>query len=456
MFLWNEKHVFNATGGKITGKWCSANISTDTRQIKKGDLFIAIKGKNFDGHNFLYEAFRKGAVAAIVNDDKGCKDFPMIVVDDTLKALQNMASYYIKNILVKTKVISITGSIGKTTTKDMLHTVLSQYGISYSTIGNLNNNIGVPLTVLSAPQNCEYLILEMGMSRSGEIRELSKISTPDIAIITNIEHAHTENFSSLVDIAQAKLEILHGMKSDGVLILNKDSKCYEYLFSYSDKRIINFGKSKDAMVHLLGFTNKQDGVNVKIKLSDNRIMHYDLYTKDQRYFYSVLAVVAIAESLKLTLPSNTFKNFKIPEGRGNVCNIKYKNKHIHLIDDSYNASPVSMKAAIEVLGTYFYSRKIALLGDMLELGSESVKFHMALLHTILKYQINKVYTVGDLMLELYKLLPHEIKGIHFTSSVQLKGHFYDIIQHNDTVLIKGSRGMKMNIILEDKVIISDS
>ena len=455
MFLWNEKHVFDATGGKIIGEWYSANISIDTRQIKKGDLFIAIKGKNFDGHNFLYEAFKKGAVAAIVNDE-GCKDFPLIVVDDTLKALQNMAAYYIKHILVNTKVISITGSIGKTTTKDMLHTVLSQYGISYSTIGNFNNHIGLPLTVLGAPQSCEYLILEMGMSRSGEIRELSKISTPDIAVITNIEHAHTANFSSLIDIAQAKLEILHGMKSNGVLILNKDSKCYEYLSSYSDKRIINFGKSKDSMVHLLGCTNKQDGLNVKIRLSDNRIMNYDLYTKDQRYFYSVLAVIAIAESLKLTLPSHTFKNFKIPEGRGNVCNIKYKNKHIRLIDDSYNASPVSMKAAIEVLGTYFHSRRIALLGDMLELGSESIKFHIALLHTIVKYQIDKVYTVGDLMLELYKLLPYEIKGMHFKSSMQLKDNFYDIIQNNDIILIKGSRGMKMDMILEDKVMINDS
>jgi UDP-N-acetylmuramoyl-tripeptide--D-alanyl-D-alanine ligase len=196
MFKWNTNNIIDATGGRgVNGcNWIhSSNISTDTRSIKKGDLFIALKGKNFDGHNFLHEAFLKGAAAAIVSEGK-YKNFPLIIVQDTLKALHDMASYYIRNILVDAKVIAITGSVGKTTTKDMLHTVLSQYGVSYANEGNLNNNIGLPLTILKAPKNCQYLILEMGMYRAGEIKELSKISNLNIAVITNIEPAHTENF----------------------------------------------------------------------------------------------------------------------------------------------------------------------------------------------------------------------------------------------------------------------
>ena len=225
MFEWNENNV---SGDKKIGSWRSTNISTDTRNIKKGDLFVALKGRNFDGHNFLSEAFAKGAVAAIVSEGE-YKNFPLVVVKDTLKALQNMASYYIRNVLINTKVIAVTGSVGKTTTKDMLYWVLSQCGVSHANNGNLNNNVGLPLTILKAPQNCEYLILEMGMSKSGEIKELSKISNPDIAVITNVEHAHTANFFSLLDIARAKLEVLHGMKNDGILVLNRDHQYYNYL-----------------------------------------------------------------------------------------------------------------------------------------------------------------------------------------------------------------------------------
>ncbi|KJH40234.1 Mur ligase family, catalytic domain protein [Dictyocaulus viviparus] len=185
MFKWSINNIIGATGGKKvgSGNWVnSLNVSADTRSIKECDIFIALKGKNFDGHDFLHEAFLKGAVAAVVSEGK-YRNLPIIVVQDTFKALHDMASYYIRNVLVSAKVIAITGSVGKTTTKDMLHTVLSQYGVSHVNEGNLNNSIGLPLTVMRAAENCQYLTLEMRMSKAGEIKELSKISNPDLQLL---------------------------------------------------------------------------------------------------------------------------------------------------------------------------------------------------------------------------------------------------------------------------------
>ncbi len=456
MFKWNTNNIIDATGGTdVNGyNWIhSSNISTDTRSIKKGDLFIALKGKNFDGHNFLHEAFLKGAVAAIVSEDK-YKNFPLIIVQDTLKALHGMASYYIRNVLVDAKVIAITGSVGKTTTKDMLHTVLSQYGVSHANEGNLNNNIGLPLTILKAPKNCQCLILEMGMNKAGEIKELSKISNPNIAVITNIGPAHVENFSSLFDVAQTKLEVLYGMKNNGTLILNRDNKYYDYLSSRANRNVISLGKDKNAEVCLLDIISNDDGLNFKIRLNNNQTINCNLRVQGEHFAYSLLAVAAVVQSLGLDLSKLplALKNFSATKGRGNIHKVKYNGKYIHLIDDSYNASPASMKAAIKTLSTYSNQRKVALLGDMLELGDESIKFHTDLVKVITENNVDKVYTVGKFMLELHELLPDNMRGAHFNDSNQLKSNLADIIQNNDAILVKGSRGMKMDLIIQEFII----
>ncbi len=456
MFKWNTNNIIDATGGTdVNGyNWIhSSNISTDTRSIKKGDLFIALKGKNFDGHNFLHEAFLKGAVAAIVSEDK-YKNFPLIIVQDTLKALHGMASYYIRNVLVDAKVIAITGSVGKTTTKDMLHTVLSQYGVSHANEGNLNNNIGLPLTILKAPKNCQCLILEMGMNKAGEIKELSKISNPNIAVITNIGPAHVENFSSLFDVAQTKLEVLYGMKNNGTLILNRDNKYYDYLSSRANRNVISLGKDKNAEVCLLDIISNDDGLNFKIRLNNNQTINCNLRVQGEHFAYSLLAVAAVVQSLGLDLSKLplALKNFSATKGRGNIHKVKYNGKYIHLIDDSYNASPASMKAAIKTLSTYSNQRKVALLGDMLELGDESIKFHTDLVKVITENNVDKVYTVGKFMLELHELLPDNMRGTHFNDSNQLKSNLADIIQNNDAILVKGSRGMKMDLIIQEFII----
>ncbi|MBC6686463.1 UDP-N-acetylmuramoyl-tripeptide--D-alanyl-D-alanine ligase [Wolbachia pipientis] len=456
MFKWNTNNIIDATGGTDVNvcNWIhSSNISADTRNIKKGDLFIALKGKNFDGHNFLHEAFLKGAAAAIVSEGK-YKNFPLVIVQDTLKALHDMASYYIRNVLVDAKVIAITGSVGKTTTKDMLHTVLSQYGVSHANEGNLNNNIGLPLTILKAPKSCQYLILEMGMNKVGEIKELSKISNPNIAVITNIEPAHTENFSSLFDVAQAKLEILYGTKSNGTLVLNRDNKYYDYLSSHANRNIISFGKDKNAEVCLLDIIRNDDGLNLKIRLNNNQTINCNLRVQGEHFAYSLLAVAAVVQSLRLDLSKLplALKNFSVTKGRGNIHKVKYNRKYIHLIDDSYNASPTSMKTAIKTLSTYSNQRKVALLGDMLELGDKSIEFHTDLVKIVTENNIDKIYTAGKFMLKLHELLPDNIRGTHFNDSNQLKSDLANIIQNNDAILVKGSRGMKMDLIVREFII----
>ncbi len=448
--MWNETNVCHVTKGEKIGNWYSDNISTDTRSIKRGDLFIALKGKNFDGHDFVHEAFVKGAVAAIVSK-KGMEYSPLVIVNDTLQALHNMASYYIKHL--DATIIAVTGSIGKTTTKDMLYTVLSQYGVSHVNSGNLNNNIGLPLTILSSPVNCKYLVLEMGMNHKGEIEELSRISSPDIAVITNIEYAHIENFPSIYAIAQAKLEVLCGMKSNGVLILNHDNEYYNYLSSYADKiinrKIISFGRHKDATVRLLNLTKIYNELSLDLILNNDKVVNFNLPTRREHLIYSAMAVVAVMQSLKLDLPKNAFDTFKMVQGRGKIYNIRYYGKQICLIDDSYNASPASMKVAIEDLGGYFNNRRVIFLGDMVQLGNQSIKFHTELLDHIIDQKISRVYTVGKMMAELYKLLPADVKGMHFYNAHQSSGKFNDIVEDHDVILVKGSRLMNMDIIVKE-------
>lgn len=393
------------------------------------------------------------AAAAVVSEGK-YRNLPLIVVQDTLKALHDMASYYIRNVLVNAKVIAITGSVGKTTTKDMLQTVLSQYGVPHVNEGNLNNNIGLPLTVLKAPESCQHLILEVGMNKACEIKELSKISNPNIAVITNVEPAHVENFSSLLDIAQAKSEILYGMKNNGTLVLNRDNKYYDYLSSHADRDVISFGKDRSATVHLLDLIKNDGGLDLKIRLNNNLIIDCSLPAQSEHFAYSVLAVAAVVQSLGLDLSKLplALKNFSVTKGRGSIHKAKYNGKNVYLIDDSYNANPASMKAAIRTLGTYLNRRKVALLGDMLELGNENVAFHTELLDFIAECGVSKVYTVGKFMLELHRLLPSNIKGTHFNDSNQLKSDLANIVQNNDVILVKGSRGMKMDLIVQRFII----
>ncbi|QXK91867.1 UDP-N-acetylmuramoyl-tripeptide--D-alanyl-D-alanine ligase [Neoehrlichia mikurensis] len=459
MFYWDSQNIVNIIGGKAIGnKWiCYGKISIDTRTLNSGDIFVAIKGKNFDGHDFIDEAFRKGAVAAIVDYRYTIyTNYSLIVVHNVLNALQSMASFYLKYL--NAKVIAITGSIGKTTMKCMLQQVLSHYGNVYSDKGNFNNHIGMPLCALNAPYNSKFVILEMGMSNFGEIALLSKIASPDVSIITHITPAHLASFSSLEDIAVAKSEIFYHMKDNGIVILNYDNSYYNKLFNTAIQccknfNIISFGKNKNANIFLYTIEDYSNGLKEVIVNCKGNIIKCLIQESMLRFIYLILAVVAVIDGLKLNFDGiySALKNFLPINGRGKINYLNLQGKSFILIDDSYNASPVSMITALQDLHRLYHdgiTGKIAILGDMLELGDHSIMYHKKLIDFIVQGKISIVYTVGIHMKSLYDILPANIKGEHFQDYKALMSKILLIIDEGYVVLIKGSAATKLSIVVQ--------
>ncbi len=420
-------------------RWKASCVSIDTRTIKPDNLFVAIRGNNVDGHNFIQTAQEKGAAAAIVEHEVTA-DIPTIIVDDSIKALQKLARH--KRHSTSAKIIAITGSVGKTTTKEMLFYGLSPHGKTYRSAGNLNNHIGLPLSLLNAPEDSEYIILEMGMNHAGEITELTNITQPDIALITKIGQAHIEFFSSVQGIAQAKAEIFSSTKGAG--ILNRDDQYYEYLYSiakqYKDiSKIISAGKHQDSDIRLISRHAKR----LEVQTDKNQKIEYKLPVPYEHVVDNSLLALAVISALNLDLQTSAdnLQNFHIEEGRGNL---HHKND-ITIIDDSYNSSPLSVKASLEALST-FKGRKIAVLGDMLELGSMSRTLHEEIIKEIDLCRIDMVFTVGKYMQYLSSILPPEKRGKHFADSDSVELSSY--IKQGDIILVKGSRSIRMEKVVQ--------
>ncbi len=424
----------------ITQTWIADGVSIDSRTTKAKNLFIAIKGENFDGHNFINDAASKGAVAAIVST-KVAANIPTIIVEDTLQALQALALY--KRKKSKAKVIAITGSVGKTTTKEIVHKLLSCYGNSYRSPGNHNNHIGLPLSLLNAPPEADYLILEMGMNHSGEIATLSKIAQPDISIITTIGSAHLEHFSSTQEIAEAKAEIFNG--TYGTVILNRDNGFYNYLYKLIPQHpnihtILTVGFHPKAHFSLTACHENK----IEALINQEEKITYSFPTLYKHFALSTLFALAVTKSLKLDFRQwlSTLGDLNLQQGR---CNIKVVNG-ISVIDDTYNSNPMSVESGLKLL-SYFQGRKVAILGDMLDLGNSSKELHIKLVNIIIACKIDLVFTVGNNMKVLYKHLPNQLKGNHFNNSkeVAITQRFFA----GDTILVKGSRGMKMEIVVKN-------
>ena len=428
-----------ALGINSSESWMAEGLSIDSRTANSKNLFIAIKGENFDGHDFVQEAANKGVISAIVSEEIKI-GIPIIVVKDTLKAMQDLANY--KRTQSSAKMIAVTGSVGKTTTKDMIYQVLSSYGKAYSNHGNLNNHIGLPLSLLNAPDDAEYIILEMGMNSPGEIAILTNIMKPDISIITKIDSVHLEFFSSVEAIAKAKAEIFIGTKS--VAILNKDDKYYDYLYSIVKKypsinRIITVGKDENSDVKLVSYNSKY----VSVLINNSQEVRYEFPTIYKHFVMNSLFPIATLNALTLEVNESVqhLSNFNLQKGRGNI----YRVNGIVVIDDTYNANPPSVKAALNLL-SQFKGRKIVILSDMLELGEKSKEFHIELVNPIMECKIDVVLSVGTNMKFLYDNLKPDIKKVHFNRLSDCDVLSY--IQKGDNILVKGSRGTKMELIVE--------
>ena len=418
------------------------NVSTDTRNIKKGDLFIPIIGENFDGHNFIDVAFEKGAIACFSQKEINTNNL-VINVADTKKALKDLAMYY-RN-LFDIPVVALTGSAGKTTTKDMLASCLSVKYNTLKTQGNFNNEIGLPLTVFNIEEDTEVAVLEMGMNHFGEISALSKIAKPDIALITNIGVSHIENLGNREGILRAKYEIFDHLKPNGVKILNGDDDLLSTLKEENDTIQVHFysiNKNLDAYATNIQ-ENGIDGISAKINYLGKNF-NVNLKIPGRHMISNALAVTLVCEKLGLT--ENEIKKgletFKPSKMRMDII----KTGNYTIINDTYNANPNSMKATLDVLATT-KGRKVAILGDMFELGSYSKDMHYDIGKYAIEKEIDELIFIGEhsyYMLEGAKSIINNKSSInYFKTQDEFIENIDRLLKQGDVILVKASRGVKL-------------
>lgn len=446
--------ILQATGGVVCGGNTSTvvtGVSTDSRKIRRGELFIPLVGEKFDGHSFIEDAVRAGATAFLTHKDVPVPEGVFAVrVGDTLEALQNIASFYREKF--ELKVVAVTGSVGKTSTKEMTASVLGQKYKTLRSTGNYNNQIGLPLTVLSLDSTYDMAVVEMGMSGFNEIRRLSQIVRPDIAVITNIGISHIEKLGSRQNILKAKLEIVDGMPAEGILILNGDDIMLSGVREKIPCRVKFFGLEDGSDIQAYDISSEgEKGIRFRIKLKGD-ICEMCLPVPGVHNIYNALAAVTVGLELGVS-PEAIREGLQLFRPEKMRMNVLHVDGGIRLIDDTYNASPQSVEAALGVLKDLGAgSRKIAVLGDMLELGDWSRKAHRHIGSVIYDNSIDYLVTLGEQAKHVADgateagMDPHDISS--FYDIDELNKFLGTLVQKGDIILVKGSRGMKMEQIVE--------
>jgi UDP-N-acetylmuramoyl-tripeptide--D-alanyl-D-alanine ligase len=436
-------------GTEDAGRQRVAGVSTDTRTLAPGQLFVPLAGERFDGHDHLEAAVKAGASAALWQADRplpAAPGVPLVVVDDTLTALQKLAENYLGSL--NARVVGVTGSNGKTTTKDLLASVLATGFKVACTAGNLNNHIGLPLTILRAPADTEVLVLEMGMSGRGEISLLSRLAKPDAAVITNIGDAHLLQLGSRRNIARAKLEIAEGLKPGGALVYNGDEpllaeELAELKLPAGIKRIA-FGEGADCDVRLLEAEVTLEGC--AFRTADRPDALFELPVTGRHNAVNALAVLAVGRlfGLSETQIAEGFKTAVLTGMR--IERTKAYNGAV-VLNDAYNASPTSVRAAIDLVAQFKgYRRKWVVLSDMLELGPDEAEFHAGIGRFLTPDKADALYTVGPLSAFTAKAAeaafpPGAVR--HFERKRELIDALLRELSPDDLVLAKASRGMKL-------------
>ena len=450
------RDIINVCNGKLIfgneNEKCE-NFSKDTRTIKENDIYVGIKGENFDGNTLYEEALNKGAKACIlqgINIDDNIKnkykDKSIIMVEDTIKALQEIAKY--KRSKYNIPVIAITGSVGKTSTKDIIASVVREQYNVLKTQGNLNNHIGVPLTILGLKDH-EALVVEMGMNNLGEISVLSKIANPDIAVITNVGTSHIGNLGSRENILKAKLEILDGLKENGTLIINNDNDMlHNWNKTNNNVKVITYGIENKSNYNACKIKSYENSSKFCIEINSEYSEEIEVPVGGTHFIYNALSAVAVGE--QLNIPFNKIKQgiekFELTKSRMELLKI---DDNVTIVNDCYNANYDSMKAAIEYLSKTKSKRKIAILGDMLELGEFSYELHKKVGEEIIKNKIDVLVTVG----EMGKVISDTAKNgnvtvYHCENNDRAIEKTKEIIKSEDIILVKASNGMKFKNIVD--------
>lgn len=422
-------------------------VSIDSRTLQSGDLFIAIKGPLMDGHDYVQQACDHGAAAAVVERhvDSISPSFPQIIVEDSLQALYQLATAA-RARAISTRIVGITGSFGKTSSREALRYILQHFGSVHVTERNFNNHWGAPLTLARLHPESDYAIFEMGMNHAQEISPLSHMIQPHISLITMIGDAHIANLGSREAIADAKAEIFAGMMDGNIVVLNGDDPEYPRLAAAAHQRklkITSFGHNLQADVRIVQSSFKVNQRHVTININD----HHHSFTMDvlgDHWAANMAGVLACAMHLDIDLKAAThhLQSFQPVAGRGLVHKLPYQDDYIYVIDDTYNAGPMAMQSAIRSLGRLtpaHNGRRIAVLGDMVD-QIDMIASHQALAPILRDNSIDQVFLYGPHMRHLYDTLPVNHRGGHFDSVQSLIDDFLTRIRPSDCILVKGARG----------------
>lgn len=445
--LWSADVAAAATGGRITDAWEATGVSIDTRSLAPGDLFIALSGPNFDGHNFVDAAFEAGAGAAMVSTSDTSSGRSLLMVGDTLHGLRALGRG--ARLRMKGQVAAITGSVGKTGTKEALAHALRPQGSVSASQSSLNNHWGVPLSLARMPADTDYGVFEIGMNHAGEITDLVSLAIPHVAVVTAIAPAHMAYFDSIEDIARAKAEIFSSLE-DGVAVINRDTEHFELLariaLDTGARKVIGFGRHADADMRLMECLSTATGNEIDARWHGEPL-HYRVEQPGAHWAYNSLAVLAAADAMGADLAQAAASLATLPslKGRGALHTLPWGDGTLRLIDDAYNANPVSMRSALDTLGglTPVGGRRVAVLGDMLELGDGSAQAHAALKDHLDRNKIDLVYLAGREIDALADALPADRIGGRSENAAGLIPQVIAGVRAGDIVTVKASHGIAL-------------
>ncbi len=449
--LWRAAEIAAATGAEAHGDWAVAGVSINSRTVKPGELFIALRGPNHDGHAFVRDALARGAAALVDHVPAGLTEqASLVVVDDTMAALTALGRA--ARHRTGARIAALTGSVGKTGTKEALRLALAAQAPTHASAASHNNHWGVPLSLARAPRDTVYGIYELGMNAPGEIATLARLVRPHVAMITTVEAAHLGFFTSVEAIADAKGEIFQGIEPGGVAVLNADNAHYARLRTLAEAagcaRVIGFGATASAAARLSDAQLDPAGSDVVMTL-EGREIAFRIGAPGRHWVRNALGVIACTAALGADpeVAARALADFSALAGRGRQHRLAVSGGAITLIDDSYNANPASVRAALEVLGNVT-GRKLAALGDMLELGDHAPRLHAELASPITTCGIDRVYTAGPAMRHLHDALPSARRSVHVDDAAELLPVIEAELRPGDTLLVKGSLGMRMGRIVE--------
>ncbi|WP_370205565.1 UDP-N-acetylmuramoyl-tripeptide--D-alanyl-D-alanine ligase [Pararhodobacter marinus] len=460
MALWTQRDAEQATGGTATAPFEVTGLSIDTRTIRPGEMFIALSAAR-DGHDFVAQAFEKGAAAALVSCVPKGVTGPCLVVPDVLDALGALAKA--ARARTQARVIAVTGSVGKTSTKEMLRHVLSRQGATHAAEASYNNHWGVPLTLARMPADTRYAVIESGMTPPGESAPLARLARPHVALVTIVASAHLEAFGSLDGIAHEKAAIFDGLEPGGTALYNADLPTTPILARAAAKagQALGFGEAEDAAYHVTEISISADSSAVRGEIAlqpghPARKFLFKTGAPGRHLAMNAVAALAAAEAAgaEWDIAALDIADWRPPAGRGQQEVIRLDSEidaSITLIDDAFNANPASMEAAFEVLAatpTGPGGRRVAILGEMLELGPDESAMHAGLARHPALERMDVIHTVGPRMQALVEALPERLRGLHVAQADDLGEQAHNLVQPGDVVLVKGSKGSYVSRVVD--------